>query len=182
MKQHHTKNRMSAAASIVESSLDKVSWSYAEFRYSFEVRNRTGSSLPPHFCATIIWVSGKWSILISKNPDLYHIYIAKFSITRTWLWSRYWNNHYRYKHATWYVERGRDDTSLNVLIFLKFKKFNDFFVRQRKKSPNILDKICKRYGKIRSLNCGENLSSDHTMTIPKWVWGLILPLVRSNDR
>ena len=34
IKQHHTKNRMSAAAFIVESSLDKVSWSYAEFRYN----------------------------------------------------------------------------------------------------------------------------------------------------
>ena len=96
--------------------------------------------------------------------------------------SRYWNDHYRYKHATWYVETGRDDTSLDVLIFLKFKFSNGFFVKSKKKSPNIFDKICKRYGKIRSLNCGENLSSDHTMTIPKWVWGLILPLVRSNDR
>ena len=108
--------------------------------------------------------------------------IAKLRITRTWLSSRCCKNYYRYKHATWYVERGRDDTSLNVLIFLKFKKFNDFFVRQRKKSPKTLNKICQRYGKIRSLNCGENLSSDHSMTIPKWVWGLILPLVRSNDR
>ena len=29
---------MSAAASIVESSLDKVSWSYAEFRYTHNTR------------------------------------------------------------------------------------------------------------------------------------------------
>ena len=35
IKQHHTKNRMSAAAFIVESSLYKVSWSYTEFRYSY---------------------------------------------------------------------------------------------------------------------------------------------------
>ena len=108
--------------------------------------------------------------------------IAKASITRTWPWSRCCKNYYRYKHATWYVETGWDDERPDVLLFLKFKKFNDFFVRQRKKSPNIFDKICQRYGKIRSLNCGENLSSDHTMTISKWVWGLILPLVRSNDR
>ena len=126
------------------------------------------------------------SIKNQKNPcpchARYSVTIAKFSITRTWLWSRYWNNHYRYKHATWYVETGRDDVRLDVLIFLKFKFSNGFFVKSKKNSPNILNKICQRYGKIRSLNCGENLSSDHTMTIPKWVWGLILPLVRSNDR
>ena len=80
------------------------------------------------------------------------------------------------------MQRGADEKRLDVLLFLKFKFSNGFFVRSKKNSYKTLNKISQRYGKIRSLKCGENLSSDHTMTIPKWVWGLILPLVRSNDR
>ena len=80
------------------------------------------------------------------------------------------------------MQRGADEKRHPNEFFSKFKFSNGFSVRFKKKSPNILNKICQRYGKIRSINCGENLSSDHTMTIPKWVWGLILPLVRSNDR
>ena len=80
------------------------------------------------------------------------------------------------------MQRGAGEKRHPNSFFSKFKFSNGFFVKSKKKSPNIFDKICQRYGKIRSLNCGENLSSDHTMTIPKWVWGLILPLVRSNDR
>ena len=110
------------------------------------------------------------------------IAIAKFRILRTWPWTRCWNNHYRYKHKIWYVHRGWGGTHRDVAEISNFKFSNGFFVSQRKKSPKTLNKICQRYGKIRSFKCGENLSSDHTMTTPKSAWGLILPLVRSNDR
>ena len=115
-------------------------------------------------------------------PQRSSLSIAKPSIVRTWRSSKRRKNYYRYKHKIWYVQRGWGGTHRYVAEISNFKFSNDFFVRSRKNSSKTFINIWKRYGKIRSLKCGENLSSDHTMTIPKWVWGLILPLVRSNDR
>ena len=65
IKQHHTKNRMSAAAFIVESSLDKVSWSYvyAEFRYPVIVGSTAGRYF--HFP---FWLQLWIKITSSRSP------------------------------------------------------------------------------------------------------------------